>query len=71
MARKNEEVKKVVIEKKYDFKFLVEEGGKMNSDIPYKVIYKERFNGTHAEAKNREKELKTEYPTNSVVYFSL
>lgn len=70
MARK-EEVKTVKKETKFDFKFLVEEGGKLNSDIPYKVIYKEKFNGTRAEAKNREKELRQEFPNNSLVYFSL
>ena len=39
MKQTSKEVKKV--EKKIRQKILVEEGGRMNSDVPYKVIYSE------------------------------
>lgn len=61
-------VKKV--EKKIRQKILVEEGGRMNSDIPYKVIYKE-FVESAPEAKARVAELKQQYPNCSVCYFSV
>ena len=61
-------VKKV--EKKIRQKILVEEGGRMNSDIPYKVIYSEFVESAPA-AKERIKELKLQYPNNSICYFSV
>lgn len=42
----------------------------MNSDIPYKVIYSE-FVESASEAKERIKELKAQYPNNSICYFSV
>lgn len=61
-------VKKV--EKKIRQKILVEEGGRMNSDIPYKVIYKE-FVESAPKAKERIKELREQYPDKSICYFSV
>lgn len=61
-------VKKV--EKKIRQKILVEEGGRMNSDVPYKVIYSE-FVESAPVAKERIKELKLQYPNNSICYFSV
>ena len=42
----------------------------MNSDIPYKVIYSEFVESAPA-AKERIKELKLQYPNNSICYFSV
>ena len=61
-------VKKV--EKKIRHKILVEEGGRMNSDVPYKVIQSEFVESAPA-AKERIKELKLQYPNNSICYFSV
>ena len=58
------------VEKKIRQKILVEEGGRMNSDIPYKVIYSEFVESAPA-AKERIKELKLQYPNNSICYFSV
>ena len=58
------------VEKKIRQKILVEEGGRMNSDIPYKVIYSE-FVESALEAKERIKELKMQYPNNSICSFSV
>lgn len=69
MAKKQEIIQKI-IEKTYDFVFLIQEGGRMDSEVPYKVIKKEIFNGTRNEAKEKEKSLKIEYPEYSIVYFS-
>ena len=41
MAIKKDTATTKKVEKKIRQKILVEEGGRMNSDIPYKVIYKE------------------------------
>ena len=68
MKQASKEVKKV--EKKIRQKILVEEGGRMNSDIPYKVIYSE-FVESAPEAKTRVVELKQQYPNCSVCYFSV
>lgn len=67
--KKNDNTVKKV-EKKIRQKILVEEGGRMNSDIPYKVIYSE-FVDSALEAKERVKELKAQYPNNSICYFSV
>lgn len=61
-------VKKV--EKKIRQKILVEEGGRMNSDVPYKVIYSEFVESAPA-AVERVKELRAEYPDKSICYFSV
>lgn len=58
------------VEKKIRQKILVEEGGRMNSNIPYKVIYSE-FVESAPEAKIRVAELKQQYPNCSVCYFSV
>ena len=42
----------------------------MNSDIPYKVIYKE-FVESAPKAKERIKELREQYPDKSICYFSV
>ena len=51
-------------------KILVEEGGRMGSDVPYKVIYSE-FVESAPMAKQRVEELRKEYPNNSICYFSV
>ena len=68
MKQTSKEVKKV--EKKIRQKILVEEGGRMNSDVPYKVIYSE-FVESAPEGKTRVVELKQQYPNCSVCYFSV
>lgn len=70
MAIKKDTVTTKKVEKKIRQKILVEEGGRMNSDIPYKVIYSE-FVESAPEAKERVKELKAQYPNNSICYFSV
>ena len=70
MAIKKDTVTTKKVEKKIRQKILVEEGGRMNSDIPYKVIYSE-FVESASEAKERIKELKSQYPNNSICYFSV
>ena len=70
MAIKKDTVTVKKVEKKIRQKILVEEGGRMNSDIPYKVIYSEFVESAPA-AKERIKELKLEYPNNSICYFSV
>lgn len=70
MAVKKETVTEKKVEKKIRQKILVEEGGRMNSDIPYKVIYSE-FVESAPEAKERIKELKIQYPNNSICSFSV
>lgn len=70
MAIKKDTVTTKKVEKKIRQKILVEEGGRMNSDIPYKVIYSE-FVDSASEAKERVKELKEQYPNNSICYFSV
>ena len=70
MAVKKETVTEKKVEKKIRQKILVEEGGRMNSDIPYKVIYSE-FVESAPEAKERIKELKMQYPNNSICSFSV
>lgn len=70
MAIKKDTVTTKKVEKKIRQKILVEEGGRMNSDIPYKVIYSE-FVDSASEAKERVKELKAQYPNNSICYFSV
>ena len=70
MAIKKDTVTVKKVEKKIRQKILVEEGGRMNSDIPYKVIYSE-FVESASEAKERVKELKAQYPNNSICYFSV
>ena len=67
---KSEKVETKKVEKKIRQKILVEEGGRMNSDIPYKVIYSEFVESAPA-AKERIKELKLQYPNNSICYFSV
>lgn len=62
------EVKKV--EKKIRQKVIVQEGGRMNSDIPCKTIYSE-FVESVSNAKARVEELKQQYPNCSVCYFSV
>ena len=54
MAIKKDTVTTKKVEKKIRQKILVEEGGRMNSDIPYKVIYSE-FVESASEAKERVK----------------
>lgn len=70
MAVKKETVTEKKVEKKIRQKILVEEGGRMSSDIPYKVIYSE-FVESAPEAKERIKELKMQYPNNSICSFSV
>ena len=70
MAIKKDTVTVKKVEKKIRQKVLVEEGGRMNSDIPYKVIYSEFVESAPA-AKERIKELKLQYPNNSICYFSV
>lgn len=70
MAIKKDTVTTKKVEKKIRQKILVEEGGRMNSDIPYKVIYSE-FVESAPIAKERIKELKLQYPNNSICYFSV
>ena len=70
MAVKKETVTEKKVEKKIRQKILVEEGGRMSSDIPYKVIYSE-FVESAPEAKQRIKELKMQYPNNSICFFSV
>ena len=70
MAIKKDTVTTKKVEKKIRQKILVEEGGRMNSDIPYKVIYSE-FVDSASEAKERVKELKEQDPNNSICYFSV
>ena len=70
MAIKKDTATVKKVEKKIRQKILVEEGGRMNSDVPYKVIYSE-FVDSAPEAKERVKELKAQYPNNSICYFSV
>ena len=70
MAIKKDTVAVKKVEKKIRQKILVEEGGRMNSDIPYKVIYSEFVESAPA-AKERIKELKLQYPNNSICYFAV
>ena len=70
MAIKKDTVTTKKVEKKIRQKILVEEGGRMNSDIPYKVTYSEFVESAPA-AKERIKELKLQYPNNSICYFSV
>ena len=70
MAVKKETVTEKKVEKKIRQKILVEEGGRMSSDIPYKVIYKE-FVESAPKAKERIKELREQYPDKSIHYFSV
>ena len=70
MVIKKDTVTTKKVEKKIRQKILVEEGGRMNSDISYKVIYSE-FVDSASEAKERVKELKAQYPNNSICYFSV
>lgn len=70
MAIKKDTATTKKVEKKIRQKILVEEGGRMNSDIPYKVIYSEFVESAPA-AKERIKELKLQYPNNSICYFSV
>ena len=70
MAIKKDTVTTKKVEKKIRQKILVEEGGRMNSDIPYKVIYKE-FVESAPKAKERIKELREQYPDKSICYFSV
>ena len=68
-VKKNDNTVKKV-EKKIRQKILVEEGGRMNSDVPYKVIHTEFVESLPA-AKERVAELRKEYPDNSICYFSV
>lgn len=69
MAMKQEaKVKKV--EKKIRQKIVVVEGGKMNSDIPFRIVHTE-FVESAPVAKERVKELATEFPNNDISYFSV
>ena len=70
MAIKKDTVTTKKVEKKIRQKILVEEGGRMNSDVPYKVIYSEFVESAPA-AKERVAELKKQYPDNSICYFSV
>ena len=70
MAIKKDTVTTKKVEKKIRQKILVEEGGRMNSDIPYKVIYSEFVESAPA-AKERVAELRKQYPDNSICYFSV
>lgn len=70
MAIKKDTVTVKKVEKKIRQKILVEEGGRMNSDIPYKVIYKE-FVESAPKAKERIKKLREQYPDKSICYFSV
>ena len=70
MAVKKETATIKRVEKKIRQKILVEEGGRMSSDVPYKVIYSEFVESVPA-AKERIKELKLQYPNNSICYFSV
>lgn len=70
MAIKKDTATVKKVEKKIRQKILVEEGGRMNSDVPYKVIYSEFVESAPA-AKERIKELKLQYPNNSICYFSV
>ena len=65
-----QEVKVQKIEKKIRQKIIVAEGGKMNSDIPFKIIHSEFVESTPA-AKERVKELAIEFPNNDISYFSV
>ena len=70
MAIKKDTATVKKVEKKIRQKILVEEGGRMNSDVPYKVIYSEFVESAPA-AKERIKELNLQYPNNSICYFSV
>ena len=70
MAVKKETATIKRVETKIRQKILVEEGGRMSSDVPYKVIYSEFVESAPA-AKERIKELKLQYPNNSICYFSV
>lgn len=70
MAMKQNKVEVKKVAKNVKHKILVEEGGRMNSDVPYKVIYSEYVESA-SKAKERAKELKVEYPNNSICYFSV
>ena len=70
MAIKKDTATVKKVEKKIRQKILVEEGGRMNSDVPYKVIYSEFVESAPA-AKERVAELRKQYPDNSICYFSV
>ena len=70
MAVKKPNVVEKKVEKKIRQKIIVVEGGRINSDVPYKVIYSEYVESAPI-AKERTNQLKTEYPNCSVSYFSV
>lgn len=70
MAVKKEIATIKKVEKKIRQKILVEEGGRMSSDVPYKVIYSEFVESAQI-AQERIKELKMQYPNNSICSFSV
>lgn len=70
MAIKQAEKTVKKVEKKIRQKIVVQEGGRMNSDVPCKTIYTE-FVESAPVAKERVKELKQEYPNDSICYFSV
>lgn len=70
MAIKKDSKTVVKVEKKIRQKILVEEGGRMNSNIPCKTIYTEFVESALA-AKQRVEELRKEYPNFSICYFSV
>lgn len=58
------------VEKLIRQKIVVQEGGRMNSDIPCTTVYTE-FVPSEKIAKARIEELKKEYPNFSICYFSV
>ena len=70
MARQVKDKK--VIKKVVDIrqKILVAEGGKIDSDKPYKILHTEVVASAPI-AKTRVEELKGEYPEASISYFSI
>jgi len=58
------------VEKLIRQKILVQEGGRMNSDVPCTTVYTEFVESAKA-AKVRVEELRKEYPNCSICYFSV
>ena len=70
MAVKKSNVVEKKVEKKIRQKIIVAEGGRINSDVPYKVIYSEYVESAPI-AKESAYLLKAVYPNCSVCYFSV
>ena len=70
MAIKQNEKTVTKTVKKIRQKVIIAEGGRMNSEAPFKVIYSEFVESASA-AKERVNELRKQYPDNSISYFSV